>query len=368
MECVMVKIKYNKDLTKPMQVEDINVEHLYKLAEYASPIFEYTINLLKKKFEENVGAKCNVRMGPLKSRDRVEEKLREPEVDNNPSNILDIVRATVTLNTLEDLLKFLKFVKNTKLCISDFEEDNLDKSILSDIKKRVRSSVIAEEVLKKEENAQYTPLSERKISLDVATRMLDFKKRIKVGLNNVDETPALKGAIRNSFSFNIDKNLRQEYPFLPIKSENKRSNYMDVKFYICVPISSFDDVKNKDNYMICEVIATLSCFDKVYDKTHALFEVVRDVQDLISEKNINNTFKPKYNGDIEPEILIEVLNCIARGIYVDDVIMEYNEKNKNSIQLLPHNDDKVWRDNILNNVGSSLTLMNALCGIKNYKR
>ena len=54
-------------------------------------------------------------------------------------------------------------------------------------------------------------------------------------------------------------------------------------------------------------------------------------------------------------------------MYVDDVITKYNLEHPNGIQILPHNDNKQLRENLLNSV-NSLTLIKALCDCRNYKR
>ncbi|MCR5506608.1 MAG: hypothetical protein K6F04_02030 [bacterium] len=95
-----LKIKYN-DMKKPMQPENINLKGLYGYAEYSSIVFDYVLHSLKKKFKDKTGLDCNVKMGPLKQGQRACEKLQDDDIDG-PSDILDILRGKVLVNTVEN--------------------------------------------------------------------------------------------------------------------------------------------------------------------------------------------------------------------------------------------------------------------------
>lgn len=341
-----VNLKFSDSKRKPMQPENISVDDLYDFAEYAAPIFEYSLNLFKKKFERKTGIQCNVTMGPQKERKRVEDKLKEADIAGNPSNVLDILRATVTVEKIEDLLEFLNFTKNLKFTKNDFDVNNFDKNILENIKKRITKDV-------KHKNAQNyynQKLSQEEMDLIIGKEVILAKKRIMINCEKMEDLPTPNVAISNSFSFETNNQLKQKYPFLNTKPRVKNSNYMDFKFYVCIPIPAFGITKDKD-YMICEVIATLNCFDKVYDKTHWLLEKTR-------------SFEPKAKDDVEPDTFKRTFDVLTCSMYVDDVIAEYNKKYPNNIQLIPHNDNKELREDILNKVSGSVTITKALLGCR----
>ena len=133
---------------------------------------------------------------------------------------------------------------------------------------------------------------------------------------------------------------------------------MDFKFYVCIPIPNADIEKNvvKNDYMICEVIATLNCFDDVYEKTHVLYALERD------------KFTPKKCDDLTEKNYKKALKVLRRSIYVDDVIEGYNKEHPNSIQILPHEDNANLRRAFLNQIGSSVTLTTALCDCRDLMR
>ena len=341
-----VNIKFSNSKHKPMQPENITVDDLYGFAEYAAPIFEYSLNLFKKKFQKKTGIECNVSVGPQKERKRVEDKLKEADIEGNPSNILDILRGTVTVETIEDLLEFLNFTRKLEFTKKDFSKASFDEEILSGIKARI------EKVVKKRnfENHYGKKLSKEEFDSIVDKELTLAKKRIALSCEKMEDLPMPNVAISNSFSFNVDNNLKQKYDFLTTKPRVKNSNYMDFKFYVCIPIPTFGLEKEKD-YMICEVIATLNCFDKVYDKTHCLLEKTRN-------------FKEKEDDDIEPDTFKLAFDTLSRCMYVDGVIEKYNNMYPNKIQIVPHNDDKMLREDILNKVSGSITLTKALCNCR----
>ncbi|MCR5507049.1 MAG: hypothetical protein K6F04_04355, partial [bacterium] len=187
----------------------------------------------------------------------------------------------------------------------------------------------------------------------------ETEKRIKSlqFLKNKENLPFANVGVSNAFSLNLDKETKTKYPFLLGQPKIKSSNYMDFKFYVCIPIPDGNVGKSmKKDYMICEIIATLDCFEKVYEKTHSLFELER------------KEFKKSKNDDLSEDKYKLALNILRRAIYIDDVIEKYNKEHPNSIQILPHNDNKEFRDDVLDKIGSSLTLTSALCGCRDLMR
>ncbi len=338
-----VKIEYKySDIKKPMQPENISVDGLYDYADYASLLFEYSINLFKKKFEKLSGKSCNLFIGPMKDRKRVDEKLNETDIES-PSDILDILRATVTLKTVEDLLDFLKYTKTFFFTKKDFNPLSLDKDVLSSIRKRFEKNIMM----------KYPSITNAEVEKKVDEAMKVAVEQLKNNCKNMGELPSTNVAISNSFSLKVDEKQKQKYDFLSIKSRLKNSNYMDFKFYVCIPIPAFEIGMDED-YIICEVITTLDCFNDVYSKTHFLFEKTRN-------------FKSLPDDDISPEAFNTVFNALSCSMYVDDVITKYNSEHPNSIQIIPHNDNKQVRENLLNSI-DSLTVTKALCDCRNYKR
>ncbi|MBR1544962.1 MAG: hypothetical protein IJ638_03400 [Alphaproteobacteria bacterium] len=92
-----VKVRYN-DIKKPIQPKNTILDDLYTHAKYSGVVFDYVLNILKKKFKEQTGIDCNAEMGPLKQAKRACEKLQDDDIEG-AFEILDILRATVTINT-----------------------------------------------------------------------------------------------------------------------------------------------------------------------------------------------------------------------------------------------------------------------------
>lgn len=339
----MANIKFGKR-GKPIQPENISVEDLFENGVYSKVIFDYVLLILKEKFEKTHNTKLHTTMVPLKTPNRVKEKLKEDDIEN-ASDILDIVRATVSLKTVEELLEFLQFISTNPIDRNSFEEEyDFTKPSFSD-------KTISYNYEKKDENDQPITNTDGKLVLE-ETHQTDL---IVKKFNNIKQKglitklPETNVHIKNAFHLDTTPELIEKYKFLS-KFSVKDSNYMDFKFYIYIPIPSLED-KSVNDYMICEVIATLDCFYHVGAKTHVIFEALR-------------TFQHFKEDDIEPDTLILALNALLRGIHVDDVITKYNEEHKDSIKILPYKDNKKLREDILNNVDSSFTFTKLLCGCR----
>ena len=219
-----VKIEYkNSEIKKPMQPKNISVDGLYDYASYASVLFEYSMSIFKNKFEHSSGKKCNLFFGTMKDRKRVYEKIKEDDI-LSASNVLDVLRATVTLNTVEDLLDFLKYTKTFSFNKKDFNSMALDKNALDIIRENI------------EENVKKEHLSEEETKLKVDGLMTASINKLKNNCKNMKELPITNVAIIDSFSLKVDEKQRHKYDFIPAKPRVKNSNYMDFKFYVCIPI------------------------------------------------------------------------------------------------------------------------------------
>ena len=373
-------IKYN-DIKKPMQPNKSVVENLYNNTKYAGVVFDYILNLLEKRFKEQVGGNCKLKMGPLKAAERVYEKIKDDDIKTS-SNVLDFLRATFSFDTIEDLLDFVNFTKSYSFTNEDFNADTLNKKVLSKIESRTKTNLIQadknigivniyekyetalnacegtdKELRAKikerrskevEEFSKSFNFSEEEINSEAMATFTSFRNFLK----NNENLPIANVGVSNSFSLGIDNEIKTKYPFLKDKLKERNSNYMDLKFYVCIPIPLSE---NKD-YMICEVITTLNCFDKIYNKTHVLLELER------------SEFTPHKQDDVTEADFKEGIKLIKRAMYLDDVIEKYNNEHPNSIQIVPYKNDREYINETLNKLGDKLSFSMRICGCEKFMR
>ncbi len=368
-----MKINYNS-FRKPMQPDNIDLNGLYDKASYSGIVFDYVLHLLQKKFKDQKGLDCEVKVGPVKGGERAVEKLvTDLDLKKNPSNILDILRATITVSDVETLLDFIDFTTKVTFQYKDFKKSALNKTVLSGIKDRLRSNVveikknmeivdICMDAAKKSEgkDEDYKEEIERKRKHDVSVisntfrlpeESIDFETDaifdyFNIFLHEEKNLPSANVGISNGFSLAVSDQVKQKYPFLKAEPKIKESNYMDFKFYVCIPTPLLEN-----EYMICEVIATLDCFDKVYPKTHILYEASR------------KDFKEKVWDDMKKEELKILSDTLRQEKYIE-LIKNYNNKHPSSIQILPYKDDKKLREQILNQVCGTLTFTSTIWGCR----
>ena len=286
---------------KPAQPLGISVDGLFGYAQYSKPVFDELLRILVDSFTTSQNRKCKLILPPLKTKERVLEKLEDDDIEGKPSNILDVVRATVSLPSVEDLLEFINYSINFNFKKSDFKNMQ-NKNVYS----------------------------------------------------LMQSVPSANVFVTNAFLLDIDDDIKEKYPFLKKTPEIKKSNYMDFKFYTYIPIPKLSDTVKNEEYMLCEVIATLDDFTKVYNRTHAILEGFR-------------TFEHTDNDDVSEDIFSKAMIHILKRIHVDDVIEKYNKKHPNGIKILPYADDKEVSVNFLNSVSPSQTITDALCGVRKLR-
>ena len=299
---------------KPTQPIGITEEELYQYAElYAKPVYDYSLNVLKEEFEAKYNTSSKMKLSELKSKKRFREKLEERDIGKNPSNILDIVRGTMSFDSVENLLDFIAFTLSFK-----FQPKHFDKFPNAKVKKHLQSNTL--------------------------------------------DMPVANFYLSNGFNFDINDDnkdaILKKYPFLSNEAHVKKNNYMDFKFYMYIPIPTFEDsvgLKKMNDFICCEVIATINDFLNQYDKTHDLYELTRK-------------FEPLSTDDVDPKTFCSVISALSTTIHIDNVINGYNEAHPDSLHLKPYKDDKDSRLSILNSVQNSITLSNAICGIRNYQK
>lgn len=329
---------------KPRQPDDVKVDDLINFGGAVKGAFDYLLLVLKEKFEKAHNTTMRTTVVPLKSRKRINEKIEKDDDIYGASDILDVVRGTVSFKTVEELLDFLQFISTTKFTEDDFTQ-NYD--FLSPSFNDESFTYISEKL---NENGEPVKDEKGNAVLEKTHTIDKLLKRYNPAKYLMNNLPRTDICISNSFLLDVDEKQRKKYRFLTKKPSLKPSNYMDFKFYVKIPIPSFIDGKGKQkgDFLICEVIATLDCFVDVYEKTHVIYEVIR-------------TFTPMVGDDLPEQTFKKVLKALLRAIHVDDVITNYNVNHPNSIQILPYNDNKEERDEMLNRAGSSIALTKALC-------
>ena len=170
--------------------------------------------------------------------------------------------------------------------------------------------------------------------------------------NLITDLPVVHKFVKNSFFLNINDNIKNKYSCLKKAAEPNSRNYMDLKFYIYIPVPSLknnlDD--NTEAFMVTEVIATLDTFMNVAAKTHNLYEIKR-------------SFKYSSDDDLSEDTFLTAMDALIRSMHID-AIEEYNNSHSLGIKIHPYNDNKDLRLKILNDLGSSITLTKAICSAR----
>lgn len=289
----------NKNI-KPKQPDGVDLGVLYNYASYVKSVYDYSLQFLLDEFYSVFGKRGTFKSADLKKEKRAREKLEEDDV-KTPDNLLDIVRGTVYFSSVEELLDFIKFTQSFEFKKKNFYkmEDNVVKKLITDV-------------------------------------------------------PVVNSFVRNSFNFDLNDYVKNKYPFLKKSSNPNKRNYMDFKFYICIPVPSVINDLSGDTFMFTEVIATLDCFKNVSDKTHNLYEAKR-------------SFTSSDSDDIKKEDFLIAMESLICGINVD-AIEEYNNLHPDGIQISSYKDNKDLRLKILNSLGSSVTLTSAICNVRNLNK
>ncbi len=285
----------NKNI-KPKQPDGVDLEVLYNYASYVKSVYDYSLQFLLDEFYSVFGKRGTFKSADLKKEKRAREKLEEDDV-KTPDNLLDIVRGTVYFSSVEELLDFIKFTQSFEFKKKNFYkmEDNVVKKLITDV-------------------------------------------------------PVVNSFVRNSFNFDLNDYVKNKYLFLKKPSNPNKRNYMDFKFYICIPVPSVINDLSGDTFMFTEVIATLDCFKNVSDKTHNLYEAKR-------------SFKYSPDDDLSEDTFLTAMDALIRSMYID-AIEEYNNSHSLGIKIHPYNDNKDLRLKILNDLGSSITLTKAICSAR----
>ena len=287
----------NKNM-KPKQPDGVSLENLYSYAVYVKYIYDYTLQFLLDEFYYAYNKKGTFKSTSLKKRERAEEKLGEDDMNKDVGNLLDIVRGTVHFPSLEELLDFIYFTQNFEFDIKDF-----------------------------------------------------YKMHNKQVKKLMTDVPVINKLVRNSFNFDVNATMKNKYSFLKNPADLNTRNYMDFKFYICIPVPNIENNLKEDTFMFTEVIATLDDFVPISEKTHNLYEVKR-------------SFKPSKDDDIKKDSFMKAMDALICGINVG-AIEEYNKSHAFGIQILPYQDNEKSRLKVLNDLETSITLTNAICNVRN---
>ena len=303
-------------------------DDIIRVGREIKPYFEWALNIAVSKFAEKTGHNVLLKTTDLKSLRRIKEKLKEVDVNGDLRKIRDVVRASVVFKNVEQMLDFINFTQNLSIEKSEFYNFKT-----SD---RVRNS----DLIKYFGNKIIMPT--------------DYDK--KVGRKPI----RMNIFTSNGFNFQeLPFKYLKDMPFLEQEVETPATNYMDMKFYVEVPMAKGDS-------FICEVIANIQGYDNLYGATHKVLEITRTEKKLKSDPL--KFGRARLDDDISCEALLDGLKYYVYKLHTK-MLENYNEQavQDGRICIYPGDGFDPEKKTIINNwdIENSLSLLIALEGDRN---
>ena len=324
---------------KPMQSEKINsVKVARDAGRMAQGLFEQALYIATVNYANQHNKKILLKYTDIKGADRIEAKSGDQDIGGDCRKILDIVRATVVFETIEDVLDFVGTMKNTsfdKKTFDGFMNGNIANNFVS--VERYSRNAHCENVIPKDCSSHFESIS---------------------GMKKID---TMNAYTRNGFYLS---NVSDEYiANLGLKkgktkgkvlgeSERRATNYMDMKFYVPIPTKKYGT-------FYCEVIATVKAFDDVYADTHVILEKTRDPKML---SDFVEAFNPYSKEDVlensEKSIIFRdaMENLLKKMVY--DIhkkqVDGYNKDNKGKIRIDMDSKFSEKKNNVINKASERL--------------